>query len=53
MMYPGSGFLCLAIEAARQQEERSHSHDISGYYIQEMVVQQALVIPDTADGIEI
>ncbi|KAL9115228.1 MAG: hypothetical protein Q9227_001022 [Pyrenula ochraceoflavens] len=56
MLYPGCGFICLAIEAATQQlaiTEGQEDCEICGYQIRDMVVQQALVIPDTAAGIEI
>ncbi|KMU74437.1 LOW QUALITY PROTEIN: fatty acid synthase S-acetyltransferase [Coccidioides immitis RMSCC 3703] len=56
MLYPGCGFICLAIEAATQQlaiAEEQEGREISGYQIRDMSVQQALVIPDTAEGIEI
>ncbi|RMZ40965.1 polyketide synthase [Aspergillus flavus] len=56
MLYPGCGFICLAIEAATQQlliAEEQEDREISGYKIQDVNVQQALVIPDTAEGIEI
>nr|UPX44674.1 Type I Iterative PKS [Penicillium fuscum]UXX61831.1 Type I Iterative PKS [Penicillium fuscum] len=56
MLYPGCGFICLAIEAATQQldiAEKQEDREISGYQIRDMSVQQALVIPDTAGGIEI
>ncbi|KAL5356300.1 hypothetical protein BJX96DRAFT_171483 [Aspergillus floccosus] len=55
MLYPGCGFICLAIEAATQQLVLSEQEEreIFGYQIRDVSVQQALVIPDTADGIEI
>lgn len=56
MLYPGCGFICLAIEAATQQldiAEEQEDREISGYQIRDMSVQQALVIPETAEGIEI
>ncbi|KAI1778855.1 polyketide synthase module [Hypoxylon cercidicola] len=56
MLYPGCGFICLAIEAVTQQlafAEEQESRAISGYQIRDMSVLQALVIPETADGIEI
>ncbi|RHZ46589.1 uncharacterized protein CDV56_102872 [Aspergillus thermomutatus] len=56
MLYPGCGFICLAIEAATQQlaiAEEQEDREISGYQIRDVSVQQALVIPDTAEGIEI
>lgn len=56
MLYPGCGFICLAIEAATQQlaiSGEQEDNEISGYQVRGMSVQQALVIPDTAEGIEI
>ncbi|KAL4786915.1 hypothetical protein BJX76DRAFT_364738 [Aspergillus varians] len=56
MVYPGCGFICLAIEAAKQGlaiSGEQADREISGYQIRDMDVQQALVIPDTADGVEI
>ncbi|CAM1507801.1 Fc.00g046490.m01.CDS01 [Cosmosporella sp. VM-42] len=60
MLYPGCGFVSLAIEAAKQQvallEEQGDGatvEDISGYQIRDVNVLQALVVPDTPDGIEI
>ncbi|KAB8221883.1 hypothetical protein BDV33DRAFT_229960 [Aspergillus novoparasiticus] len=56
MLYPGCGFICLAMEAATQQlliAEEQEDREISGYQIRDVNVQQALVIPDTAEGIEI
>ncbi|KAL4895333.1 hypothetical protein BDV59DRAFT_173712 [Aspergillus ambiguus] len=55
MLYPGCGFICLAIEAAKQQLVLAgeQKREISGYEVCDVSVQQALVIPDTADGIEI
>lgn len=61
MLYPGCGFICLAIEAIRQQialtaedkGEAAAGREIAGYQIRDMNVLQALVIPDTAEGLEI
>lgn len=55
MLYPGCGFICLAIEAATQQLVLSEQkeREIFGYQIRDVSVQQALVIPETADGIKI
>ncbi|KAF3480538.1 uncharacterized protein GIQ15_05885 [Arthroderma uncinatum] len=55
MLYPGCGFICLAIEAATQQlfiTEEQEAREVSGYRIREMSVHQALIIPETAEGIE-
>ncbi|KUI71344.1 Lovastatin diketide synthase LovF [Cytospora mali] len=60
MLYPGCGFVSLAIEGLRQQMailqeqgEGTSVDDISGYQVRDVNVLQALVIPDTEDGIEI
>ncbi|KAJ5609196.1 type I iterative polyketide synthase [Penicillium herquei] len=51
IVYPGAGYSCLAIEAARQlagQDKR-----ISGLRLRDINFLFALVIPDNADGVEI
>lgn len=56
MLYPGCGFICLAIEAIKQQlaiAEEQEEREIFGFQVQDVSVLQALVIPDTADGVEI
>ncbi|KAI1421079.1 hypothetical protein F5Y12DRAFT_790457 [Xylaria sp. FL1777] len=54
ILYPGAGFVCLAIEAMKQQAEFSDKmSDISGYRLRDVDILQALVVPDTAEGIEI
>ncbi|KAG8157511.1 hypothetical protein KVR01_012553 [Diaporthe batatas] len=60
MLYPGCGFVSLAIEGLRQQtvmlQEQGEAvsvDEISGYQIRDVNVLQALVIPDSEDGIEI
>ncbi|KAF2139471.1 uncharacterized protein K452DRAFT_232273 [Aplosporella prunicola CBS 121167] len=58
MLYPGCGFISLAIEAVKQQltmldQDQQATKKISGYRVRDVNVLQALVIPDTADGIEI
>jgi acyl transferase domain-containing protein/NADPH:quinone reductase-like Zn-dependent oxidoreductase len=55
MLYPGCGFVSLAIEAVREQLALTEEtpREIAGYHIRDIDVLQALVIPDTADGLEI
>ncbi|TQV94003.1 polyketide synthase [Cordyceps javanica] len=56
ILYPGCGFVCLAIEAATQKlalTRGAQDKTISGYDIRNMSVEQALVVPDSSDGIEI
>jgi acyl transferase domain-containing protein/NADPH:quinone reductase-like Zn-dependent oxidoreductase len=60
ILYPGCGFISLAIEAVRQQidliaegQGESNPREISGYQIRDVDVLQALVIPDTTEGLEI
>ncbi|KAM5469274.1 Type I Iterative PKS [Microsporum audouinii] len=56
MLYPGCGFICLAIEAIKQQMDVTKPQEgsrVSGYHIREMNVQQALVIPESTEGIEL
>jgi acyl transferase domain-containing protein len=58
VLYPGAGFVCLAIEAMKQLAERGSSTGVSdvaasGYKLQDVEIHQALVVPDNADGIEV
>lgn len=49
ILYPGAGYVCLAIEATKQLS----SEPASGYKLRDIEINQALVVPDNADGIEI
>ena len=59
IVYPGSGYICLAIEAARQLEkagatdEDKSGKSISGFRLRDVNFLFALVIPESADGVEI
>lgn len=63
ILYPGAGFVCLAIEAVAQLtatefEETATSQvngvkRVSGYRLRDINILQALVVPDSLDGIEI
>ncbi|KAI2466200.1 polyketide synthase module [Annulohypoxylon bovei var. microspora] len=59
IIYPGAGYICLAIEAARQLENaRTAGKDkpstpASGFRLRDVNFLFALVIPEDADGVEI
>ena len=55
MVYPGSGYICHALEAVRQleQADAAPGRDISGFRLRDVRFLFALVIPDSADGVEI
>ncbi|KAL7953263.1 putative polyketide synthase [Trichoderma compactum] len=50
IVYPGSGYVCLAIEAANQlAKAEGHLDNISGFRLRDVAFVSALVIPDNAD----
>ncbi|KAL7906095.1 putative polyketide synthase [Trichoderma velutinum] len=54
IVYPGSGYVCLAIEAANQlAKAEGHQDNISGFRLRNVDFMAALVIPDGVDGVEI
>ncbi|KAF5965626.1 acyl transferase acyl hydrolase lysophospholipase [Fusarium coicis] len=59
IVYPGSGYICLAIEAAKQLDstgamgQDKPGRDISAFRLRDVNFLLALVIPDNADGVEI
>ncbi|KAI1873437.1 hypothetical protein JX265_005059 [Neoarthrinium moseri] len=53
MVYPAAGFICMAIEAARQVAQTSDIMKVLGYRLRDVDIQQALVIPESSDGIEV
>ncbi|KAL9639611.1 MAG: hypothetical protein Q9204_001021 [Flavoplaca sp. TL-2023a] len=54
IVYPGAGFVCLAIEAMSQMATiQGDDRLITGFRLRDIQIQMALVVPDTADGIEI
>ena len=54
VVYPGAGYICLAIEAVKQMTEiQDAEKEISGYGLRDVDILTALVVPDSADGIEI
>lgn len=53
-LYPGSAFLCMAIEALRQLwKDRGEKREISKYIFHEVSFSKALVIPDSPGSIEV
>ena len=57
VVYPAAGYICLAIEAIRQSTKMDHlttnGRIITGYRARDVDFLQALMIPDSSDGIEI
>ena len=62
-VYPGAGYVCLAIEAMTQTmnidtdaaatSQPSHSKEISSYHLRNIEFLQGMVVPESAAGIEI
>ncbi|XXG96001.1 hypothetical protein Hte_002278 [Hypoxylon texense] len=55
IVYPGAGYVCQAIEAAKQLadiQDATHK-EIAGYRLRDVELLAALVVPDTAEGIEV
>ncbi|KAJ6119127.1 hypothetical protein N7523_003407 [Penicillium sp. IBT 18751x] len=57
ILYPGAGFVCLAIEAIKMQTAMASSGPVTAevvsFELRDVEIHQALVIADTADGVEI
>ncbi|KAL4966473.1 polyketide synthase [Aspergillus stella-maris] len=51
ILYPAAGFIAMAIEAVAQTHDTIRD-EITGYRVHEMTIGKALVVPDTAEGIE-
>lgn len=52
ILYPGAGYICMAIEAASQLS-KSQGRPVIGYKLRDIHILNALVVPNTADGIEV
>lgn len=52
IVYPGAGFISMAIESFRQISQSNHKV-ISGYRLQEIDIIKALVIPNPSNGVEV
>jgi acyl transferase domain-containing protein/NADPH:quinone reductase-like Zn-dependent oxidoreductase len=56
VVYPAAGYMCLAIEAIRQNsalKDSARAEEATGYSLREVEFMQALLIPESSDGIEI
>ncbi|KAL5002552.1 hypothetical protein BDV10DRAFT_202156 [Aspergillus recurvatus] len=53
ILYPGAGFVCLAIEAIKMQSAMSGTSSVTGFKLRDVEIHQALVIADNADGVEV
>lgn len=52
IVYPGAGYICMAIEGACQFSQLGDK-EILGYQLRDIDILQALVVPDTVDGVEV
>ncbi|RKU46330.1 Type I Iterative Polyketide synthase (PKS) [Coniochaeta pulveracea] len=52
MVFPGAGYICMAIEAIRQLNHPA-SKEIKGYHLKDVDILQALIVPDAPEGIEV
>lgn len=52
IVYPGAGYICMAIEGACQAAQAGHKR-ILGYQLRDVDILQALIIPDTTEGVEV
>ncbi|RMZ66367.1 polyketide synthase [Pyrenophora seminiperda CCB06] len=51
-IYPGAGFICMALEGLLQAEQ-GNTKAISGYRVRDVDMLAALVIPEGEDGVEV
>jgi NADPH:quinone reductase-like Zn-dependent oxidoreductase/SAM-dependent methyltransferase len=49
-IYPGVGYLIMAIEASRQLAGEAK---ITGFHLRKVNIRRALIVPDTKEGIEV
>lgn len=52
IVYPGAGYICMAIEGACQAARAGHRR-ILGYQLRDVDILQALIVPDTTEGVEV
>lgn len=52
-IYPGAGFICMAIEGLAQNEKGSIQESAHSYELRDIDILQALVIPEGEDGVEV
>ncbi|KAK3936681.1 lovastatin diketide synthase LovF [Diplogelasinospora grovesii] len=54
MIYPGAGFIAMAIEGmAFQASQQGGGKKIVGYHLRDIDMAQALVVPETSGGVEL
>lgn len=54
VVFPGAGYICLAIEAVKQMAIiEAEAREIASYRLRDVDILQALVVPENSDGIEI
>ncbi|KAL4734136.1 hypothetical protein BDV11DRAFT_175032 [Aspergillus similis] len=55
ILFPGAGFICLAIEALSQllELQSENRQAVAGYQLRNIDILNALVIPENDDGVEI
>ena len=52
ILYPAAGFIAMAIEAV-SQTHKNLALETVGYLVHEMKIMNALIMPETSDGVEI
>lgn len=52
IVYPGSGYIAMTIEAVRQLYD-SQGKTVTGYLLRGVEILKALVVPDNAEGVEV
>lgn len=52
IVYPGSGYIAMAIEAMRQLYD-TQENIVTGYCLREVEILKALIVPDNAEGVEV
>jgi acyl transferase domain-containing protein/phospholipid N-methyltransferase len=52
IIYPGAGFLCMAVEAAGQLA-RDENKKVLGYELRDIHMAQGLLVPDDPRGVEV
>ncbi|KAG0646234.1 Highly reducing polyketide synthase [Hyphodiscus hymeniophilus] len=54
ILYPGAGYICMAIEGACQAALSSTTSEkrIKGYHLRDIDILAALIVPDTIEGVE-
>ncbi|CAG7922469.1 unnamed protein product [Penicillium olsonii] len=52
VIYPGAGYVCMAIEAASQISNAAHQ-PVSGYRLRDLDILQALIVPEGSGGVEV